>query len=115
TLVSRDVRAAVKKILPSIYRTILGNDEIVEYQPVGEGDEDASEQATDYVNYVALPECDGRQAIEDAINDAVRLRNGIIKWWQEVIIDVKTSLHTGLDEMSFSQLFADDAVEVLEH
>jgi hypothetical protein len=114
-LVSRDVRAAVKKILPSIYRTILGNDEIVEYQPVGEDDEGASSQATDYVNYVALPECDGRQAIEDAINDAVRLRNGIIKWWQETVTDVKTSLHTGLDEMSFTQLVADDAVEVLEH
>src|SRR5690606_495795 len=112
---SRDVRAAVKKVLPSIYRTILGNDEIVEYQPVGEGDEDGADQATDYVNYVALPECDGRQAIEDAINDAVRLRNGILKWWQETKIDVKVSLHTGLDEMAFTQLVADDDVEVLEH
>jgi len=114
-VVSRDVRSAIKKVLPSIYRTILGNDEIVEYQPVGEGDEESAEQATDYINYVVLPECDGRQAIEDAINDAVRLRNGIIKWWQETTIDVKTSLHTGLDEMAFAQLVADDDVEVLEH
>lgn len=114
-VVSRDVRATIKKVLPSIYRTILGNDEIVEYQPVGEGDEDSAEQATDYVNYVALPECDGRQAIEDAINDAVRERNGILKWWQEKTVDVKTSLHTGLDEMAFTQLVADDNVEVLEH
>lgn len=114
-VVSRDVRSAVKKVLPSIYRTILGNDQIVEYQPVGEGDEDSAEQATDYVNYVVLPECDGRQAIEDAINDAVRLRNGIIKWFQEEIADVTVSLHTGLDEMAFSQLVADDDVEVLEY
>lgn len=114
-VISRDVRSAVKKVLPSIYRTILGNDQIVEYQPVGEGDEQSAEQATDYVNFVALPECDGRQAIEDAINDAVRLRNGIIKWWQDEQIDVKVSLHTGLDEMALSQLVADDAVEVLEH
>lgn len=114
-VVSRDVRAAIKKVLPSIYRTILGNDEIVEYQPVGEGDENSAEQATDYVNYVALPECDGRQAIEDAINDAVRLRNGILKWWQEEKIDVKVSTHTGLDDMAFSQLVADDDVDVLEH
>ncbi|MGN6535200.1 MAG: portal protein [Mesorhizobium sp.] len=114
-VVSRDVRAAIKKVLPSIYRTILGNDQIVEYQPVGEGDENSAEQATDYVNYVALPECDGRQAIEDAINDAVRLRNGILKWWQEKKVDVKVSLHTGLDDMAFAQLVADDDVEVLEH
>jgi hypothetical protein len=114
-VISRDVRATVKKVLPSIYRTILGNDQIVEYQPIGEGDEDSASQATDYVNYVALPECDGRTAIEDAINDAVRLRNGIIKWWQETTIDVKFSTHTGLDEMAFAQLVADDDVEVLEH
>lgn len=114
-VVSRDVRSAVKKVLPSIYRTILGNDQIVEYQPVGEGDEGTAEQATDYINYVALPECDGRQAIEDAINDAVRLRNGILKWWQEEITDVKVSLHTGLDEMAFAQLVGDDDVDVLEY
>lgn len=114
-VVSRDVRSAVKKVLPSLYRTILGNDQIVEYQPVGEGDEASAEQATDYINYVALPECDGRQAIEDAINDAVRLRNGILKWWQEEITDVKVSLHTGLDEMALAQLLESDDVEVLEH
>lgn len=114
-VVSRDVRAAVKKVLPSIYRTILGNDQIVEYQPVADGDDEMAEQATDYVNFVALPECDGRQAIEDAINDAVRLRNGILKWWQETTVDVKVSLHTGLDEDAFAQLVADDDVEVLEH
>jgi hypothetical protein len=114
-VVSRDVRAAVKKILPSIYRTILGNDEIVEYQPVGDGDEDMASQASDYINYVALPECDGRQAIEDAINDAIRLRNGILKWWQCETIDVKVSRHSGLDEMAFAQIVSPDDIEVLEH
>lgn len=114
-VVSRDVRAAVRKVLPSVLRTILGHDEIVEYTPVGEGDEESAEQATDYVNYVALPECNGRQAIEDAVNDALRLRNGIIKWWQEEKIEVSVSRHSGLDEMAFAQLVSDDDVEVLEH
>ncbi|BEV44776.1 portal protein [Afipia carboxidovorans] len=114
-LVSRDVRSQIKKVLPSIYRTILGNDRIVEYQPVGEGDEESAEQATDYVNVVALPECDGRQAIEDAINDAVRLRNGIIKWWLDERTDVKVSLHTGLDDMALALLTVGDDIEVIEH
>jgi hypothetical protein len=90
-------------------------DEIVEFTPVGEGDEEGAEQATDYVNYVILPECGGRQSIEDAINDALRLRNGIIKWWYQEKIEVRISRHTGLDEMSFAQLVSDDEVEVLEH
>ena len=114
-VVSRDVRGAIKKVLPSLYRTILGNDQVVEYQPMGQGDEAVAEQATDFVNFIALPECGGRIAIEDAIHDAVRLRNGIIKWWQERTIDVKVSLHTGLDEASFLHLVSGDDVEVLEH
>ncbi|GHA15210.1 hypothetical protein GCM10007989_07460 [Devosia pacifica] len=114
-VVSRDVRAAVRKVLPSILRTILGNDEIVEYNPVGEGDEESAQQASDYVNYIALPECKGRTEIEDAINDAVKLRNGVIKWFVEEKVDTKTSRHSGLDEISFAQLVADDDVDVLEH
>jgi len=114
-VVSRDVRAAVRKVLPSVLRTILGNDEVVEYTPIGEGDEEGAKQAGDYVNYIALPECNGRQHIEDAINDAVRLRNGIMKWWYDECTEVQFSRHSGLDDMAFSQLVADDEVEVLEH
>lgn len=114
-VVSRDVRAAVRKVLPSVLRTILGNDEIVEYTPVGEGDEESAQQASDYVNYVAIPECRGRIDIEDAINDAIRLRNGVLKWWCEYKTETRTSTHSGLDEMAFTQLVADDDVEVLEH
>lgn len=115
SVVSRDVRSAVKKVLPSVNRTLLGSDEIVEYLPVGEDDEAGAEQASDYVNLVALPECNGRRSINDAINDALRLRNGILKWYQKRTIDMKVSLHTGLDEESFVMLLSDDNVEALEH
>ncbi len=114
-VVSRDVRSAIKKALPSIVRTIIGNDKIVEYVPAQEGDEGTAEQATDYVNAIVLPESGGRQAIEDAIGDALRLRNGIIKWWQEEKKDVKVSSHSGLDEVAFAELLKGDEVEALEH
>ncbi|MDW9356988.1 hypothetical protein [Sinorhizobium meliloti] len=48
-VVSRDVRAAIKKVLPSLIRTILGNDKVVEFAPVDQGDEAAADQATDYI------------------------------------------------------------------
>lgn len=63
-VVSRDVRAAIKKVLPSLIRTILGNDKVVEYAPVNEGDEAAASQATDYINYVVFPESDGYDAVQ---------------------------------------------------
>jgi len=113
-LVSRDVRAQIKKALPSIMRTILGNDKVVEYEPVGEGDEDFADQATDYVNYVVFPESDGYEAVQDSVFDAMLLRNGILHWWYDKRISVTVSNHTGLSEDELVQLVADDDVEVLE-
>lgn len=113
-VVSRDVRSAIKKVLPSLIRTILGNDKVVEYQPVNEGDEAAAEQATDYINYVVFAESDGYDAVQDAAHDALKLRNGIIRWWYDKKRKVQVSKHTGLEEQALVQLVADDDVEVLE-
>jgi len=113
-VVSRDVRAAIKKVLPSLIRTILGNDKVVEYEPVGDGDEAAAEQATDYINYVVFPESNGYDAVQDAAHDALTLRNGVIRWWYERKQAVSVSTHTGLDEAALVQLVGDDDVEVLE-
>jgi len=114
-VVSRDVRSAVKKVLPSVVRTILGNDKVVEYEPVSEGDEEKAEQASDFVNYVVLPESDGREAIQDAMHDALLLRNGVIRWWHDERQIIKVTHHTGLDDVTFAQLVAADDIEVLEH
>ena len=114
-VVSRDVRGEIKKVLPSITRIILGNDKVVEYQPVKSEDEEVAAQATEYINLLAFPESDGPEAVQDAIDDALRLRNGIIKWWQDERVEVKYSEHTGLDEMAFAQLVSSDDVEVLAH
>jgi hypothetical protein len=114
-VVSRDVRGEIKKVLPSVVRIILGNEKVVEYQPNAQGDEAQAEQATDYVNFLIFPESDGPNAVHDVIDDALRLRNGIIKWWQDKRIEVKYSEHTGLDDMAFAQLVGDDDVEVLAH
>ena len=114
-VVSRDTRSTIKKLLPSIKRTLLGNTELVEYLPQSEEDEAGADQASDYVNFIALPECKGRKAIWDAIHDAVKLRNGIVKWFQKKTIDVKVSAHTGLDDAAFTQLVSGDDVEVLAY
>lgn len=114
-MVKRTVRAQIKKVLPSMMRTIFGSDTIVEFQPVGPQDEEAAKQATDYMNFVVSPEAEVRKAAESAIHDALLLRNGIIKWWWDTKTVVSSSEHTGLTEDSFAQLVADDGVEVLEH
>lgn len=113
-VVSRDVRAITKKALPSLIRTILGNDKVVEFEPVAEGDEEHAAQATDYINYVVFPESNGYEAVQDAINDALKLRNGIIRWYRDKKITVSVSEHSGVGEEELVQLVADDNVTVLE-
>lgn len=113
-VVSRDVRSAINKVLPSVTRVILGNDKVVEYEPVSEGDEEKAEQASDYINYIVFPESSGYEAVQDAVYDALKLRNGVIRWWYDKKIKVEVSEHTGLDEDAVVQLVAPDDVEVLE-
>lgn len=114
SITTRDIRSAIKKALPSVYRTILGSDEVVEYQPVGPGDEDAASQASDYVNYVVMGASGARKAIKDAIHDAMLLRNGILHWWWDERQSVTFSRHTGLDEAAIAALDADGDVEIIE-
>lgn len=114
-MVSRDVRAHIKKVLPSIMRTMLGGAQVVEYMPVSQGDEPAAEQATDFVNAVLMEEADVYRTIENGVHDAILQRNGILKWWFEERQAVKISKHTGLDDNALTMLAGDDDVEVLEH
>lgn len=80
SVVSRDVRKHIQKLMPSIMRTILSNDRIVEYAPAGPGDEDFAAQATDYVNDVIVPECGAERALHDAIFDWQTVKTGILSW-----------------------------------
>lgn len=114
SMVSRDVRANIKKVLPSIARTILNSDQMAEFLPVGAGDDEKATQATDYMNEVVFTETDVRSVIYDAIHDALLLRNGIIKWWFEEKQCVKISKHGGLTEDALAQFVNDDEVEVTE-
>jgi hypothetical protein len=114
SMTTKDVRSHIKKALPSIVRTILGSDEVVEYQPVSEGDEEGAQQASDFINFVVFPEANGRKACIDAIHDALLLKNGILRWWYDERQAVKFSRHSGLTEQELSALTSEDGVEVVD-
>lgn len=94
-VVSKDVRALVKKVMPSLMRTILANDRIGEYEPTGPGMEEQAEQATDYINHVVVPESMAAEALHDAIFDAVLLKTGVLKWTAYERARVVMSRHSG--------------------
>ncbi|KGB27699.1 phage portal protein [Candidatus Liberibacter solanacearum] len=115
SVVSCDLRAAIRKIMPSICRVLLSGHKFVEYCPVRQGDEEMAIAASDYVNQIIFPESKGRDSVENSIYDALLSGVGILTWRYELQEKCATSLHTGLDEQSFVLLISDPEVEVLEH
>lgn len=114
-VVSRDVRAAINKVRPSIMRTILGGESIVEFTPNEEGDEQQAEILTDYFNEIVLPECRVHELVDDVTHDAMLMRNGVAHWYVDYRREPKVSTHTGLTEEQLTALAGEDGVEVLEH
>ena len=113
SVVSKDVRGVVRKLMPSIMRTLLSNDRIVEYQPAGPGDEDSADQATDFINHVVVPEAGVEQAIHDAVADALLLKTGILKWTAYRRTEAKIHEYSGQPPEALLALEGEPGVEIL--
>lgn len=112
---SRDVRDTMRKVMPSIMRSLLSNDRIVEYDPVGPEDEEGAAQATDYVNLVVVPESGAERALYDAIQDALLLKTGILKWVAYKKRKAEVYKYTDIADADFIGLDGDPDVEILDH
>lgn len=114
-VVSMDLRAMVKKLMPSIMRTILGGGDLVKFEPVGPEDEDGAEQATEYVNHVIIKEADVEDALYDAIYDALVLKTGILKWSAYRCRKVFIQRYTDAPTEQVLGLFDDPLNEITEY
>lgn len=115
SVTSRDLSDAIGWILPSLMRVFTAGDRVAEYDPQGEEDEAGAKLATEYVNYVFLRECNGYTVLYTALLEALQFGNGIVKHWWDTSVEYETQDYTGLDDMAFTQLVADDGVDVLQH
>lgn len=80
--VSTDVADAIETIKPDLIE-IFTSEDVAAFMPRGEEDEDAAEQETDYINHVFFNENDGFLTLYNAIDDALKLKVGVFKWWSE--------------------------------
>ena len=112
--VSRDVAATQKKLIPSIMRVVFGNETVAEFTPNRPEATEGAEQATDWVNLVALKRSNAKMAFYDALNDAAKMRNGVFHVYVDERATVTGGTYTGLDEIALAQLVGEDEVTVLE-
>ena len=79
-------------------QVFLGSAVIGEYLPQTPKDEAFAAQATDYVNYLVLRECNGHAVLKTALHEALLLGNGVLKHWWDKTAKERVESFTGLDE-----------------
>src|ERR1017187_4405501 len=101
--------------MPAMMEIFCGADEVVNFNPVGPEDVDASQQETDYVNHVFMQQNPGFLILYSFIKDALLSKVGIVKvWWEE---REEESRETYLDQPddAFALLVANPDIEIVAH
>jgi hypothetical protein len=113
--VSTDVADAVEGLMPSLMEVFFSGDEVVEFLPVGQEDEEAAQQETDYVNHVFMQKNPGFMVMYSFIKDALLSKNGIVKiYWRDKEEHIEESFW-GLPEAAFGMLKQAKDIEIIEH
>ena len=76
-------------------------------------DEAFAAQATDYVNYKFWTDWGGYRVLASAFQDALLLRNGVIKHWWDERADIVVERYARLTALDLESLLADPAVTLL--
>jgi hypothetical protein len=117
--VSTDVADTVESLLPSLIEIFTSGDDVVQFEPVGEEDEEAAKQETDYVNHVFMQKNHGFLILLSFIKDALLSKNGVVKaWWEEKEEEDRQTLYD-LPDDAYGQILLqveeDETSEIVEH
>lgn len=115
SVVSRDVADVVEGVLANVLKPFVSGDRMVQFDPRGPEDQEASEQETDYVNFVALERNNGFLVLNSAVKDALLLRNGYVKCGWTKRDDVMLESYIGQSDDELALLMQDEDVEIVQH
>ncbi|MFC3445346.1 hypothetical protein ACFOLL_04435 [Falsochrobactrum ovis] len=114
-ITTHDVQDTIGWILPGLMRVFFSSENLGEYEPENLEDEQGAKQATDYINYVIMRECDGYQVFWDVFHDALLHANGVVKHWWDDTPTEQVHVFRNLTEEQFISLTSQDEVEILAH
>ena len=114
SVVTRDTLKTVEGIMPSLMKVFASGDTFVEFEPVGAEDEEAAQQATDYLNYVFDKRCDGFNVLYTWFKDALLMKNGLVEvsWEEDELCDIEN--FEGIEDSEVKALEADENLEIVE-
>lgn len=73
----------VETALPDLMG-IFTEEDVVEFEPIGDEDVDAARQETDFIRHVIFSENRGWRHIFTAFKDALQVKIGVWHWWAEI-------------------------------
>ena len=103
--VSTDVAEAIETVLPDLIEIFVGGDDVATFQPIGEEDEEAAQQESDYTNHVVFQENPGFLICYTAFKDALLTKTGLLTWWWEDESEDEDEFYEGKtdDELMLAQ------------
>src|SRR5687767_4083820 len=114
-VVTTEVKDAVEGILPSLMAIFTSSDEIVRFEPQNQEDEQAAQQATDYVNYIFTRLNNGFLTLYCLFKDALLQKNGYAKVYWEDYTDSGIETYENMSGMEIAMMLqAEPGLEVEE-
>jgi hypothetical protein len=110
---SRDVADVIGWVLPGIIRVFTASDRMVDYEAERPGDEQFTDQASDYANYVFWRDNDGYRILWDATHDSLLMADGIVKTWWDDSEECDYAVRSGMTTEALALLLQDPDVEIV--
>jgi hypothetical protein len=115
SVVDTTVRNTILWMQPALIKIFCAGDNVVEFAPTADGDEEKAKLATDYLNYLFYKQNPGYQIVSTWFTDALLQKNGLLKaWWDDRDIEAREE-YSGLDDVALATLLDDDEVTPIEH
>lgn len=112
---STDVADAIEWIMPEIVKAFTQNNDVVHFDPNGDGDEQQAELESQYVYDILMKDNNGFLVIHQFVKDALMQKNGFIKVTYDKQYEVSNSTYTGLTDLELDLVLANPQNELIEH
>jgi len=113
-IVTGEVAEVIDGAIPQLIRIFTASDDIIRYEPVGPGDEQGANQATDYSNWVFYKDNPGFAILHDWFKDALLEKVGVVKAYWDNRIDVVKETYENLSDAELALLLQDGTREIIE-
>ena len=114
-VINPDVAEVIDGVMPSLLRMFTLQDNLLQFDPEGPGDEEAAEQQSDYVSHQFFKRNNAFEIMFFWFFDALVMKNGYVKCHWDESIRSKTEVYDNLTDDEVLALLEDEEIEVIEH